>query len=46
MTSYYRVMLGKGSAFASECFAGGFIGIDFEIKQDLSAELPEAWRNS
>ena len=33
MTSYYRVMLGKGSAFASECFAGGFIGVDFEIKE-------------
>ena len=45
VTSYYRVMLGKGSAFASECFAGGFIGVDFEIKQDLSAELPEAWRD-
>jgi restriction system protein len=45
VTGYYRVMLGKGSVFAQECFAGGFIGADFEIKEDLSAELPEAWKD-
>ena len=45
MKSYYRVMLGKGSAFAPECFAGGFIGADFEIHEDLSGAFPEQWRD-
>jgi restriction system protein len=44
MRAYYRVMLGKKSAFAAECFAGGFIGADFDIAQDLSKQLPEEWR--
>jgi predicted Mrr-cat superfamily restriction endonuclease len=44
MKAYYRVMLGKKSAFAAECFAGGFIGADFDIAQDLSKQLPEEWR--
>jgi restriction system protein len=44
MKSFYRVMLGRKSVYASECFAGGFIGADFGIHQDLSAKLPEEWR--
>lgn len=44
MKSYYRVMLGKKSAFSAECFAGGFIGADFEINEDLTKKLPEEWR--
>jgi restriction system protein len=44
MKSYYRVMLGRKSAYAEECFANGFIGADFEIDQDLSGRLPEQWR--
>ncbi len=44
MRSYYRVMLGKKSAHAPECFAGGFIGTDFGITEDLSGKLPESWR--
>jgi restriction system protein len=42
--SYYRVMLGEKSMFAEECFAGGFIGTDFGIHQDLSKDLPDDWR--
>lgn len=42
--SYYRVMLGRQSAHAAECFAGGFIGADFGIAQDLSGRLPDEWR--
>jgi len=38
--SYYRVMLGRQSAHVAECLAGGFIGTDFEIHQDLSGQLP------
>lgn len=44
MKEYYRVMLGQKSVFAKECLAGGFIGTDFEIEQDLSGKLPEEWR--
>lgn len=44
MKSYYRVMLGQKSLHAAECFAGGFIGTDFHIDQDLTNKLPEEWR--
>ncbi len=41
---YYRVMLGKGSLHAEECFRGGFIGTDFGIVEDLTGKLPADWR--
>jgi restriction system protein len=37
-------MLGQKSVYADECFAGGFIGTDFGITQDLTKKLPEEWR--
>ena len=45
MKSYYRLMLGKRSAFAAECFEGGFIGVDFQIDEDLSRKLTDDWRS-
>ncbi len=42
--SYYRVMLGRKSIYATECFGGNFIGTDFGIEQDLTNKLPEEWR--
>ena len=42
--SYYRVMLGRESVHAEECFAGSFIGASFDIAQDLTGKLPEDWR--
>ena len=45
MKSYYRVMLGKGSAFASQGIEGGYIGVDFDIPRDLSGSLPDQWRD-
>lgn len=44
MKNYYRVMLGRKSAHAAECFVGDFIGTDFGIHEDLSRKLPEEWR--
>ncbi|MFZ1809315.1 MAG: endonuclease NucS domain-containing protein [Cyclobacteriaceae bacterium] len=44
MKSYYRVMLGSKSRHADECIKGNFIGTDFLIKEDLSKNLPENWR--
>jgi len=41
---YYRVMLGRQSAHAAECRAGGFIGADFDIHVDLTGKLPDEWR--
>lgn len=44
MKAYYRVMLGKKSAYAAECFAGGYVGADFLPNEDLSKSLPDEWR--
>ncbi len=44
MKNYYRVMLGKKSAFAEQCFAGNFIGVDFLGGEDLTHKLPDEWR--
>lgn len=45
MTSYYRVMLGKGGKYIKEGFEGNYIGVDLDIQQDLSDSLPENWRD-
>ena len=45
MKSYRRIMLGRKSVHAPACFAGGFIGIDFGLYEDLSQQLPEDWRD-
>jgi len=44
MKSYYRVMAGKASVHAKECKDGGFIGVDFAIREDLSGKLSAEWR--
>jgi restriction system protein len=44
MKNYYRVMLGRKSAFAADCFARGFVGVDFSVPLDLSNKLPDEWR--
>lgn len=45
MTSFYRVMLGAGSAHAKDAVAGGFLGADFTIHQDLAGHLPDDFRD-
>lgn len=45
MKNYYRIMLGKKSVHAQECFTGNFIGVDYGIHQDLTHKLPNEWRN-
>ena len=44
MKNYYRIMLGKKSMYAEECFSGNFIAAGFIHDQDLSGKLPEEWR--
>jgi len=45
MKKYYRVMLGAKSAYAALCREQGFIGADYQIAQDLSADLFDNWRD-
>lgn len=45
MKNYYRLMLGQQSRHAATCFAGNFIGVDYEIDQDLTGKLPDNWRD-
>jgi len=44
MKRYFRMMLGQRSIYSAECLAGNFIGVDFDIHQDLTSSLPEDWR--
>ncbi len=46
MKRYYRIMLGKKSVYAAECFAGGFIGSGLGgIKRDIGQHLPDDFRS-
>lgn len=45
MKKYIRIMLGAKSIYAEQCYKGGFIGADFDIKQDLTNDLPDNWRD-
>ncbi len=45
MRNYYRIMLGRQSIHADECFKGNFIGVDFGIDIDLTGKLPDKWRD-
>ena len=45
MKRYYRIMLGQKSVYSAECVAGNYIGVDFDINQDLSSSLPDNWRD-
>ena len=44
MKAYNRVMAGRQSVYAEQCFSEGFIGIDYGIHTDLSDRLPE-WKH-
>ena len=41
MKKYNRVMLGRKSKHAEECYQGGFIGTDFGLHVDLTGKLEE-----
>lgn len=45
MKNYYRIMLGKKSAYAEEAHKGNFIGAGFDVGKDLTNHLPENWRD-
>ena len=37
-------MLGQESKYAKDCYNGNFIGIDYQIIEDLTGKLPDNWR--
>lgn len=43
--AYYRVRLGKGAMYATECIDGGFIGGGWGFTEDLSGQFGESWRD-
>ena len=45
MQNSYRVMLGPRSVHATLGREQGFIGADYEINHDLSADLTDNWRD-
>ena len=44
MTRYFMVRLGRQGVFLDECLIQGFIGVDYEINEDLSGKFPTEWR--
>jgi restriction system protein len=44
MTQYNRIMAGAGGLHATECVQDGFIGVDYQIAQDLTNDLPDNFR--
>jgi restriction system protein len=45
MKAYNRVMAGRQSIHAAQCFKEGFIGVDYDINVDLTGHLPEKWKD-
>lgn len=43
--NYYRVMLGSKAKFFEEGFKDNFIGVDYEIPEDLTGKFPDNWRD-
>lgn len=44
MKNYYRVMLGRRSMHAVECFAQNYIGIGYGVTEDQTHKLVDDWR--
>lgn len=43
MTSAYLVRLGRQADLADEAIAGGYIGVDYGVAEDLSEKFPDSW---
>ena len=43
MTKFYRIILGKGNAHAAQAFNEGWMGVDYDIREDLTGQLPDEW---
>lgn len=45
MKRYNRIMAGRQSLHAAQCFHEGFIGVDYGFAVDLTDRLPENWKD-
>lgn len=45
MAKYFRLILGRGSKFASQCRNEGIIGVDYGMDMDFSGKFHENWRD-
>lgn len=45
MKNYYRIMLGRKSAYAEEAYKGNFIAVGFIKDKNLTHHLPDNWRD-
>ena len=45
MKQYYRIMLGKKSSLAEECYNGNYIGAGFYREEDISPFLTDDWKD-
>lgn len=45
MKNYYRIMLGRKSAYAEEAYKGNFIAAGFIKDKNLTHHLPDNWRD-
>lgn len=41
---YYRIILGSQNRYLAECLQNSCIGVNFDIHQDLTEQLPDNWR--
>ena len=39
MKRFYRIRLGRKNIFAEQCLREGFVGVDFDVKDDLTEKL-------
>ncbi len=45
MRKFVKLLLGNKSIYVNECRKGSFIGLDYQIKEDLSGKFPDKWRD-
>jgi restriction system protein len=45
MKQYYRIMLGRKSNLAEECYKGNYIGAGFYSVEEISSYLSEDWKD-
>lgn len=45
MKQYNRVMLGKAGLYADKCLKENFIGVDFDIYENLTGKIADNWRD-
>ena len=41
---FYRVRLGRNASYASEAFAHGYVGVDFDLDTDLTGQFGTEWQ--